>query len=497
MPLRSRVSASSPGAKPIAARRSIGPDGPADIVPTAGSVAPAERPTTADAGRCEAPAPGPDRRQDNGGSGPVAGARARRTLRCMTEGRVIVVGSVNVDLVVRAPRLPSPGDTVIGTAFERHGGGKGANKACAASRAGAPTIFIGAVGLDQAGDEALDELAAEGVDVARCLRLADVATGVALIVVDAQGDNQIAVAAGANGRLDGPAVAAALEGVDGGPADVLLTDFEVGPDAVQAALRWAVERGVRVVVNPAPTRPIDHAIMDARAILTPNASEAVALSGAEDQHAAAYALAERSGAPVIVTLGANGALLVDAGREVHVAGLAVAAVDTTGAGDALNGILCAALAHGDDLETALRWATAGASLSTTVNGARGGLPRAADIDRSVRWNARAPMERPGAAAPDPGQAARGPLEAAVAVQAREEEVAEVGEEHGAEADDEDERRRPARPAALVARVQVDRVDEPRHERRGLLRVPAPVAAPGDRRPVRARGRSSSRRSGSR
>jgi ribokinase len=299
----------------------------------------------------------------------------------VAHGRVIVVGSLNVDLVVRAPRLPSPGDTVIGSSFARHGGGKGANKALASARAGARTVFIGAVGADQAGDESLAELAGEGVDVGRCLRLRDVATGVALIVVDEAGDNQIAVAPGANARLGGPAVADALADVGGRPADVVLTDFEVGAEAVAAALRWATAVGARVVVNPAPARPIEHVVMSAHPILTPNASEAIALTGAQDPHGAAHALSDRSGAPVIVTLGADGALLVDAGTERLVPGHAVEAVDTTGAGDALNGILCAALARGDALADALRWATAGAAISTTAPGARGALPRSTEIDR--------------------------------------------------------------------------------------------------------------------
>lgn len=313
----------------------------------------------------------------------------------MASGRVIVVGSVNVDMVVAAPRLPSPGDTVIGGSFERHGGGKGANKALAAARAGAATVFIGAVGADQAGDESLAELTAAGVDVSRCRRLPGVATGVALIVVDAQGDNQIAVAPGANALLDGASVEAALSSVEPTARDVLLADFEVGPEAVLAAARWAAERDVRLVINPAPARHLEPELLGLGPLLTPNRSEARVLAGlggapgpqadegAEPAEAteAARVLARRSGAPVVVTLGAMGALLVADGAAIHVPGHRVATVDTTGAGDALNGILCAALAREDALPDALRWAVAGAALSTTTAGARGCLPGPARIEQ--------------------------------------------------------------------------------------------------------------------
>jgi len=281
---------------------------------------------------------------------------------------VIVVGSVNADLVVRAPRLPGPGETVTGGTFARHGGGKGANQAVAAARLGARTALVAAVGGDDFGAEALRGLAAEGVDVDGVARLADVATGVALIVVDERAENQIAVASGANAALDGAFVAAALERLEGG---VVLLSLEVGDAALLAGAR-----GARLaVLNPAPAREVPAALLDAGPLLTPNAGEARDLTGEEDPRAAALALRERTGAPVVVTLGADGALLAHGpGDPVRVPAPRADAVDTTGAGDCLNGALAAELARGTALEAAVAFAVRAAALSTLRQGAREGMP---------------------------------------------------------------------------------------------------------------------------
>ena len=281
---------------------------------------------------------------------------------------VIVVGSVNADLVVRAARLPGPGETVTGGRFARHGGGKGANQAVAAARLGARTALVAAVGDDDFGAEALRGLAAEGVDVDGVARLADVATGVALIVVDERAENQIAVASGANAALDGAFVAAALERLEGG---VVLLSLEVGDAALLAGAR-----GARLaVLNPAPAREVPAALLHAGPLLTPNAGEARDLTGEEDPRAAALALRERTGAPVVVTLGADGALLADGpGDPVRVPAPRVDAVDTTGAGDCLNGALAAELARGAALEAAVAFAVRAAALSTLRQGARDGMP---------------------------------------------------------------------------------------------------------------------------
>jgi ribokinase len=239
--------------------------------------------------------------------------------------------------------------------------------------------MLGAVGDDDLGRSALDGLSAEGVDVSLCPRLPGEHTGLALIVVDANGENQIAVAQGANARLDGAMVRGQTEQLAPPPGAVCLLGFEVGDAAVLAAAQWAVERGLRIVLNPAPARPIPAEILAAGPILTPNETEAAMLAGVADPEAAAGVLSRWTGAPVVVSLGADGALLWRPEGVVRLPATRVTPVDTTGAGDALNGILAAELARGASLEEALRWAMVGAALKTTQSGAQAGLPTRAVI----------------------------------------------------------------------------------------------------------------------
>jgi ribokinase len=294
-------------------------------------------------------------------------------------GTVVVVGSINVDLIVRVPSLPGAGQTVLGSHFIQQNGGKSANQAVAAARVGAAVTMLGAVGNDDLGRAALDGLAGGGVDVARCRVLDEVHTGLALIVVDDAGENQIAVASGANARLDAPMIESQVGGLEPDPGAVCLIGFEVGDGAVGAAARWAASRGLRVIVNPAPARTLRDELLACGPILTPNETEAVDLSGTSGAEAAAAALAGRTGAPVVVTLGADGALLLDGGASERLPATRVRVVDTTGAGDALNGIMAAELARGATLREALRWAMVGAALKTTRAGAQDGLPTRAAI----------------------------------------------------------------------------------------------------------------------
>ena len=292
----------------------------------------------------------------------------------MPDAAVVVVGSVNADLVVSVRDLPRPGETVTGGTFARHGGGKGANQAVAAARLGARVVFAGAVGTDDLGDEALRRLEDEGVGVAATVRLRDAATGVAVIVVDERGENQIAVASGANAALTGAMVEAALELTGSG---VVLLGHEVPEDAVLAGARAADAAGWTAILNPAPARPLPDGLDGV--LLTPNAEEARALTGEDEPEAAARALAARTGAPVLVTLGAQGALLLDGGSAERLPAPAVEVVDTTGAGDTVNGALAAELAAGRPLPEAVRFALAAAALSTRAAGARAGMPRRHEV----------------------------------------------------------------------------------------------------------------------
>jgi ribokinase len=299
-------------------------------------------------------------------------------------GRVVVVGAVNVDLVVTAERLPGPGETVVGPGMVRHGGGKGANAAVAAARAGAAVSLVGAVGDDDMGRAALDELRAEGVDVGGVAVLDGVATGVALIVVDAAGENQIAVGAGANARVDRDRVRAAL--VDALPdTGCVLVSTEIPVDVVAMAVEMTTAVDVACVLNPAPVLPGLAGLLVPRPgrhgpLLTPNVGELAALAGPGPTGVRAVGLAARTGAPVVVTLGGEGALVVGPGGGVeHLPPQPATVRDTTGAGDTFNGVLAAHLAGGATLADAARAANAAAALSVGQAGARAGMPTAAAV----------------------------------------------------------------------------------------------------------------------
>jgi ribokinase len=308
---------------------------------------------------------------------------------------VLVVGSVNVDLVVAAPRLPAPGQTVTGGDLARYQGGKGGNQATAAARLGARVAVVGAVGDDEMGRQARSALASEGIDVAG-LAVSSRATGVALIVVDPRGENLITVAPGANDEVHAVHVRTALAALAPGPDDVVLVCREIPPDGVLAALEVGRDAGSTTILNPAPADGLDAATLALADILTPNETElALARSRpgsgrGNPETAARQVLAgqptdagegDAHGRAVVVTLGAAGALIVRAaGAAVAVPAPAVEVVDTTGAGDTLNGALAAGLADGLDLAGAVRRAVAAAALSTTRPGARGGMPTRAELE---------------------------------------------------------------------------------------------------------------------
>ncbi|HTT93999.1 MAG TPA: PfkB family carbohydrate kinase [Solirubrobacterales bacterium] len=300
-----------------------------------------------------------------------------------------VVGAINVDLVVSSERLPRAGETVVGDGPRSFGGGKGANAAVAAARAGAEVVLVGAVGDDQTGAETLARLAAEGVDVGGVARLGEVPTGVALIVVDAAGENQIAVGAGANGALGADAVRTALEPRIAALGCVLVST-EIPDDAVLAAVDVAAAAGVRCVLNPAPPTAAVERSVPRGPLLTPNAGELADLlrrlgegAPAGEVPGPARALSRLSGAPVIVTRGGDGVLIADADELTELPAPTADVIDTTGAGDTFNGVLAARLAAGDDLRRAAELAVAAASISVGTRGAREGMPTAAEILAAV------------------------------------------------------------------------------------------------------------------
>jgi ribokinase len=296
--------------------------------------------------------------------------------------RIVVIGSVNTDMVVRGARIPSPGETVTGGTFLRADGGKGANQAVAAARAGADVTFVARVGADELGEAAVAGLAAEGVDVSHVKPDPGHATGVALIMVDEAGENAISVAPGANARLSVEDVEAARAVIES--ADVLLTQLETPLPAVERAAAIGSAAGVTMILNPAPAKRLPDSLMALIDVLTPNEGEAVYLSGEARPAAAASKLRDLGATTVVVTLGAEGALIVAEGRESLVPGFPVVAVDTTAAGDAFSGSLAVSLAEGLDLALAVRRACAAGALATTVHGARPSLPVRARVEGLVR-----------------------------------------------------------------------------------------------------------------
>ncbi len=297
-------------------------------------------------------------------------------------GRVIVVGSVNVDLVVTVERLPGPGETVTGGRFARHHGGKGGNQAVAAARLGAETAFVGAVGGDAFGSDARAALGAEGIDLRGLVTLERQATGVALITVEASGENTIAVADGANAALTPEHVGDALRALGPRPGDVVLVGHEIPTGSTREALRLGRAAGATTILNPAPASGLDAELLALADILTPNRGELAGLSDDEEAPAESVAAALVSSAPsraVLVTLGGEGALLVDGGGTTALHGPPVTVVDTVGAGDTLNGALAAGLAAGLSLPDAARRAVMAATLAVTRAGAREGMPTLTEL----------------------------------------------------------------------------------------------------------------------
>jgi ribokinase len=301
---------------------------------------------------------------------------------------LIVLGSVNADLVIRGPKLPRPGETVLGGEFFQAAGGKGANQAVAAARAGRETVvFLAAVGDDSFGRQSLAGLAAEGIECRWIRTVRGTATGVALILVDSQGENLISVASGANLELT-------LDWVGGVPdevfaaAKVFLASLESPVGAVERGLARARKGGARTILNPAPALPPSEAepLWRLADVLTPNEHEASMLAGVpvdsmESAVAAARQLQTRGAGDVIVTLGARGCVIVERNvPPVVVSPLPVQAVDATAAGDAFSGALAVALSEGKTLADAARFATVAAGIAVTRAGAQPSLARREEID---------------------------------------------------------------------------------------------------------------------
>jgi len=300
---------------------------------------------------------------------------------------IVVVGSSNTDMIIRVPRIPRAGETLLGGEFLTAAGGKGANQAVGAARAGGKVAFIARVGRDTFGDQAIAGLRRDGIDVSCVFRDKLAPSGVALIFVAKDGENSIAVAGGANAKLS-PSDVKKAAGVIRSAA-LLVAQLETPLATVTAAVELAVKAGVPVILNPAPARPLPNSLLERISILTPNETEAELLTGIKVTDAAAAAkacskLRSRGVGIVILTLGKRGAFLADANGERLVPGFKVKTVDSTAAGDIFNGALSVALAEGKAVFDAVRFANAAAALSVTRLGAQPSAPSRADIEKFIR-----------------------------------------------------------------------------------------------------------------
>ena len=302
----------------------------------------------------------------------------------MPQSKIIVVGSSNTDMIIQLERIPRPGETILGGQFATAAGGKGANQAVAAARAGGQVTFVARVGRDMFGDQAVAGFVSDGINVDYIVRDETAPSGVALIFVAQDGENSIAVAGGANGLLSPADVEKAAPALSG--ASALVMQLETPLPTVQAAAGLAAAAGVRVILNPAPAQPLPDELLQRVSILTPNETEAELLTGiavVDDAtaHQAADKLLARGVQNVILTLGARGALVVNSQTRQLVPGFAVKAVDTVAAGDVFNGALAVALGEGQPLLGAVQFANAAAAISVTRSGAQPSAPTREEIDR--------------------------------------------------------------------------------------------------------------------
>jgi ribokinase len=301
---------------------------------------------------------------------------------------ITVVGSLNMDFVVQVERLPRPGETLLGGRFAMQPGGKGANQACAAARLGGRARMVGRVGDDGLGAELRRGLESDGVDTRGVRMSAGTPSGVALIFVEASGQNQIVVASGANQTLTRADVDEALAGASDG---FLLLQLESPLETIEHAAALGARHGLGVVLDPAPARALPDTLLANVSCLTPNESEAMALLGQPesavslaDAPGVARALRERGPRAVILKLGAQGAYADDGSGGRHFPAPRVDAVDATAAGDTFNGAFAVALAEGRPFADAVAFANAAAALSVTRHGAQASIPSRSEVD-AARW----------------------------------------------------------------------------------------------------------------
>jgi ribokinase len=295
----------------------------------------------------------------------------------MENRKIVVVGSSNMDMVVKTNHIPVPGETVLSGSFFMNPGGKGANQAVAVARLGGEVTFISKMGNDIFGKQFSQLFSDEGIDTRYIMSDEDLPSGVALITVDDAGENSIVVASGANANLqssdmDGSLTQIAVSGI-------LLVQLEIPMDTVNYVVKYAHENGVKVILNPAPANVLSQELLECIYILTPNKTEASMISGIEvtdmeSAKQAAHLICGKGAKNVVVTMGPLGAVICKSGECSMVSARQVETVDTTAAGDVFNGALAVAVSEGKDLEEAVDFACEAAAISVTRLGAQSSIP---------------------------------------------------------------------------------------------------------------------------
>ena len=296
--------------------------------------------------------------------------------------KIVVVGSLNMDLIGQSPRIPTPGETVIGHHFSTAAGGKGANQAVAAARLGAQVTMVGCVGNDEYGNTLIQRLQGDSVDTQFVRRDDEAHTGIAIIQVSDDGENSILVISGANWQLTQEDIAQANQTI--AQADLLMLQLEVPLNVVEYAVQTAVSHNVPILLNPAPARQLPKSLLSTITYLTPNESEAalltkLSIAGMASVKTAVSQLKQTGIDNIIVTLGSRGAFLSTKDEELHIPAFEVTVIDTTAAGDAFNAGFGVAVAEKRPLAQAVRFAAAAGALATTKLGAQPSLPTRAEV----------------------------------------------------------------------------------------------------------------------
>lgn len=295
----------------------------------------------------------------------------------MSDKKIIVIGSCNTDMVIKADRLPVPGETVIGGTFFMNPGGKGANQAVAAARLGGKVSFISKTGNDVFGKQSVELYNTEGINTDNIFSDEDNPSGIALITVDSHGENCIVVASGANASLSPADIENARNEIESG--DIVLMQLEIPIETVEYAAELAHKNNIKVILNPAPARALSDKLLKTTYIITPNESEAEILSGIkvkdiESAKKAAKVINGKGANIVVITLGAKGSLIFENGEYHLIEACKVSAIDTTAAGDTFSGTLCVGLSEGKTIIESVKMATTACALAVTRMGAQSSIP---------------------------------------------------------------------------------------------------------------------------